>query len=217
MTEGTCALATCQQPIRSKGWCRTHYDRWLRHGDPEKLLRNLRPQRTAEELAASEKSCSTCGKVLPLDAFSPRSDAPDGRAYQCRACFRAARVRERYANDPNFREKRRHYWQRHKDLKGPEWARERNRRYKLEANYGLSIEDYDALSVAQGGVCAICGGLPYGGRVDARKQFLSVDHDHVTGAVRGLLCDGCNTGLGQFKDDPDRLIAAIEYLKRAAS
>lgn len=59
---------------------------------------------------------------------------------------------------------------------------------------------------SQGGVCAICE-CP-------DKKRLSVDHDHQTGKIRGLLCANCNLALGNFKDDPDRLAKAIVYLKR---
>ena len=72
----------------------------------------------------------------------------------------------------------------------------------------LSQEDYDAMLERQGGTCAICGNKPADGETLAR------DHDHVTGRVRGLLCRGCNTGLGQFTDDPSRLRAAADYLER---
>lgn len=65
----------------------------------------------------------------------------------------------------------------------------------------------------QRGRCAICG-TP---EEDSPKKRLHVDHDHGSNIVRGLLCGLCNTGLGQFKDDPARLYAAIEYLKTAAS
>jgi len=69
---------------------------------------------------------------------------------------------------------------------------------------------------AQNRKCAICGRdetATHNGRV---KQ-LSVDHDHVTGRVRALLCGGCNAGLGAFRSDPAALAAAIAYLKRHPS
>jgi hypothetical protein len=79
----------------------------------------------------------------------------------------------------------------------------------LRARYALSPEQYDALLKAQGGGCAICGCLPEG---NTRYAKLSVDHDHDTGQIRGLLCDLCNRGVGAFRDDPDRLRAAAANL-----
>ena len=70
----------------------------------------------------------------------------------------------------------------------------------------LTEDDYEAMLVRQGGVCAICKGKPTGER-------LAIDHVHGTKRVRGLLCGSCNRGLGLFKDDPVRLAVAIEYLK----
>jgi hypothetical protein len=82
------------------------------------------------------------------------------------------------------------------------------RKHRMKAVYGLTLEDYDAMLEAQGGVCAICGGGPIGGR----EKYLCVDHDHETGKVRGLLCGHCNTGIGKLKHDSSILAAAIEYL-----
>jgi len=60
----------------------------------------------------------------------------------------------------------------------------------------------------QGGGCAICGETkPLKG-----KNYLCVDHCHETGEVRGILCHACNTGLGKFKDSPELLHTAINYL-----
>jgi len=64
------------------------------------------------------------------------------------------------------------------------------------------------MECAQGGVCAICGGI------NDNDDALSVDHDHETGRIRGLLCSKCNKGLGSFNDDPELLRKAIAYLER---
>jgi hypothetical protein len=72
----------------------------------------------------------------------------------------------------------------------------------------MQIEEYVA---EHRGVCEICGETN-----PTDKRSLAVDHDHATGAFRGLLCDNCNRGLGLFRDDPVRLQRAIWYLRDAA-
>lgn len=76
--------------------------------------------------------------------------------------------------------------------------------YQLK-KYGLSLIEYKAMFESQTGRCAICKSAP-------TLKRLSVDHDHKTGAVRGLLCTNCNLGLGNFKDDQEILKAASDYL-----
>lgn len=83
----------------------------------------------------------------------------------------------------------------------------RNTRKVLYARYGLEPGGYEQMFKVQNGLCAICGSPP-----GARP--LSVDHCHSTGAVRGLLCHGCNTGIGFLKDDVDLLKKAIKYLSK---
>jgi hypothetical protein len=68
------------------------------------------------------------------------------------------------------------------------------------------MDDYLALKDLQGDVCAICG-------KERTERFWSVDHNHETGSVRGLLCQNCNALLGMAKDDIRVLQSAIEYLK----
>jgi hypothetical protein len=77
------------------------------------------------------------------------------------------------------------------------------RHYHLKRRYGIGSDDVEAMIEAQGGLCAICGEAPPA----------HVDHDHGTGAVRGILCFNCNGGLGQFRDRVDILRNAIEYLE----
>lgn len=77
--------------------------------------------------------------------------------------------------------------------------------------YGVTKEEYDALMVKQGGKCAICR-KDHGTIIRGRQTPLGVDHCHKTGKVRGLLCQGCNVGLGNFQDDPELLKIALAYL-----
>jgi hypothetical protein len=83
------------------------------------------------------------------------------------------------------------------------------RKAKLKSRWNLSLEEFQALLDAQDGVCAICK-QPEN---PAYKRRLAIDHDHITGNIRGLLCHMCNTGLGKFGDNPELLIAASNYLK----
>lgn len=72
--------------------------------------------------------------------------------------------------------------------------------------YKITQRDYDLILAAQGGVCAICHGPQQGD-----KPF-SVDHDHVTHQVRGLLCGRCNVGIGMLGDSPNTIANAFYYL-----
>ena len=89
----------------------------------------------------------------------------------------------------------------------------RNRRKALKANYGLTLDEYEAKLAAQDGKCAICGSADSGR--EGRSMY--VDHSHKTGLNRGLLCIRCNYGIGLFADDPDRLLAAASYLLQYAN
>lgn len=72
------------------------------------------------------------------------------------------------------------------------------------SRYRLTRAELAGMRAAQGNQCPIC----------SREQTLVVDHEHETGAIRGLLCTRCNVGLGQFEDSPQLLRAALGYLER---
>lgn len=72
----------------------------------------------------------------------------------------------------------------------------------------LTNQEYRRMLASQGGACAICGVRP-------RRRRLAIDHDHETGAIRGLLCGNCNLGIGHFADDPGLLQKAASYLDNA--
>ena len=96
-------------------------------------------------------------------------------------------------------------------IKSKAW-RDENKEYRqnkrFEYLYGINIEQYNDLFDVQNGKCAICG--KHQSELDKR---LYVDHDHETSAVRGLLCQKCNTALGMLGDNLDLLWSAIEYLE----
>jgi hypothetical protein len=78
---------------------------------------------------------------------------------------------------------------------------------RTAAQYGVSVEQYRDLRRQQRSRCGIC-------EQEVEGRHMAVDHDHATGAIRGLLCQRCNLGLGYFLDDPKLLRRAIAYLHR---
>ncbi len=85
-----------------------------------------------------------------------------------------------------------------------------HRSYTLARKYGISVARFEEMLSEQGGLCAICGTNRPGG------NNWHVDHCHVTGAVRGILCVRCNAGLGYFRESVSVLESAIAYLKKHA-
>lgn len=133
------------------------------------------------------RPCDKCGQTKELAAFPKDQTSCEGRRRTCKICFRAQQ-NARYSRDKHsetFKNKR----------------RLSHKRHDLKRKYGLTLEAY--LDLQKSGACAICR---------EPRTVLSVDHCHASGAVRGGLCPACNTGLGFFNDDPDRLIAAARYL-----
>lgn len=77
--------------------------------------------------------------------------------------------------------------------------------------YGLTCASWRTLLAAQGGGCAVCGI-----RAERNGYRLAVDHDHLTGRVRGILCRGCNTAIGYLNEDPERALKLALYLETQA-
>lgn len=145
------------------------------------------------------KVCPECAQMLPVDKFN-KSNRRDGYQTYCRDCHNAMQ-RAKYEADPMAKIKRQIRASRRKE-KDPVATR----RKELSRLYGLTLEKYAEIYKAQGGKCAIC-------HQDCKtKKSLSVDHDHETGKVRGLLCNMCNRALGMFLDSPEVLASARAYL-----
>jgi Recombination endonuclease VII len=167
----------------------------------------------------TDRQCITCGKQ-----FRGRSR----KCYDCRASDRPCKIcgvvfhginrtctrcisgktgcQMPECTEPKLRGRGQKYCTQH-SAEGPQRERAQLVRRARERQYGLTHGEYLALLEAQGGACAICGD-------SAQQRALAVDHDHVTSAIRGLLCDRCNPMLGYARDSIAILEAAIEYLKR---
>ena len=102
-------------------------------------------------------------------------------------------------------------WKPGAERNSPSNTPEYRRNYQLMKNYGITSEDYDRMLEEQGGVCAICKSP----NTNYRSKYFVVDHDHDTGAVRGLLCHKCNIVLGQANDDITILTNAAEYIRNS--
>ena len=79
----------------------------------------------------------------------------------------------------------------------------------LEKRYGVSQEEYEQWQIIQNHSCAICGL-----HEQESPKALAVDHCHITGIIRGLLCSNCNRAIGLLKDTPALLRAAADYLEK---
>lgn len=86
------------------------------------------------------------------------------------------------------------------------WSARSYKNSKIKNQYGITLEVYEKMLEAQEGKCLVC---------EDALTVPHIDHCHVTGKVRGLLCKHCNTGLGHFKDNITNLERAILYLRRA--
>jgi hypothetical protein len=95
-----------------------------------------------------------------------------------------------------------------KDPRSSESAQAKERRRTLR-KYGITEQAWDHLLARQDGRCAVCRTATPGGR----GESWHIDHDHVTGQVRGLLCQRCNLAIGMLGDSPDRIRAALRYIE----
>lgn len=131
------------------------------------------------------KQCTLCKITKDIDKFSKSPTMKSGRLNQCNSC----RYQIKLSNNPGLRDKQR------------EW--------NLKRDYGITPEDYEIAAKKQNGVCAICK------KESSHKSGrLFVDHDHITGNIRGLLCNPCNLLLGHSNDDSSILKEAIKYLNK---
>ena len=160
------------------------------------------------------KTCSRCTLTLSVSQFYKNRGNKDGLSGYCKKC--RAEYEKTYSANPKRKAARVTYakkWASKNVTHVAEWHRSRH----IQTRYGLSEGEYEEMLTSQGGVCGICRNPETAVHWSSISKRLSIDHDHVTGKVRGLLCDKCNRGLGYFGEDAARLHAASVYLSENSS
>lgn len=144
----------------------------------------MRPTQVIE----GQKKCSRCGVLKSLWEFNRCNKASNGRQGNCRECSRdvgkLATTRRRASE----------YYQENKEA---------NFFTRIRRVFKLSVEQWDEMMLKQGGMCAICD----------EESKLGVDHDHVTGNVRALLCNQCNSAIGLLNESPTTIRKAAGYIE----
>ncbi len=138
------------------------------------------------------KKCSVCKTDKPLSEFYKDISHLFNVRGVCKICS-CAHGKEYY-------------------VKNKDKSHAHSRKTHLKKAYGITGAQYENMSNAQGGVCAICGKPE---SVKSRRKHWRLSVDHVTGKVRGLLCSACNASVGAFNESIDILVSAISYLLNA--
>ena len=139
------------------------------------------------------KICTKCIMVKGVQHYNKRIASKDGLTSQCTQCLNTKAMKVR--------------------AKTPEVTRERN----LQTRFNMSISQYNDIFLKQKGRCVICFKAESTRDKNNNVKWLSVDHNHKTGEVRGLLCNSCNTGIGKLGDSTKVLQSAITYLNERGS
>lgn len=164
--------------------------------------------------------CNYCKTHKEFSEFHKDKSKKNGVVTICKECCSIKNKLYRLKNIEVIKHRKAKYHSEHSEEirnKAKEWyannkdkASATSREYRLKNKYGLSKEDYFVLGEKQNWKCAICGSK------DSRNKNssnLSVDHNHITGEVRGLLCHPCNAGIGYLQEDIEIMKNSIAYLQ----
>lgn len=159
-----------------------------------------------------EKQClGKCQESKPLDDFYKHPKGKYGRASWCKQCQKDHIKNKRMEELTPEQIERQERLDKERALEyGIDPQKIHDRRAKLKKKYNITLLQYHELMDAQEGQCAICGK----GADEERYGRLHIDHCHKENVVRGLLCTSCNNGIGRFKDSPELLMAASDYLQK---
>jgi len=155
---------------------------------------------------SSKKYCDACRKQVNKVQHNEQ-----GKRYYAKhkdKCIEESKKRYRKNIDRNLKYAR--------DYSRSEKGKVASRSARLKNDHNISIGEYDEMLKYQNGVCAICGERETR-KIKGKIQSLSIDHNHITGQIRGLLCATCNLALGNLRADErdgiDILTSAVSYLR----
>jgi hypothetical protein len=138
-------------------------------------------------MTSPTKTCSVCKEIFEKSSFYTDSS-------KCKPCHKKA-SQEWYKKNP--------------DKLAQQRTPERNRKYNLKKQHNLTPEEWQKQFELQRGCCAACGK-----HQSKFKRRLAVDHNHITGENRQLLCNNCNCALGYVKEDIEVLQGLIQYVQK---
>lgn len=178
-----------------------------------------------------KKKCPCCKRLLSFDKFNKNKNRKYGLSAYCKECrqkkdaeYRKTEkykvTQDKYHKSEKCKATERAYLKtprgkqlhreaatrRNKSEKGKKYKRE----YHLKHTYGLTTEDQDHMWVEQNGCCDVC-------KQPLDYDEINIDHNHVTGQIRGITCKACNLLLGYAHIDElgtELLKKAIDYTKR---
>lgn len=200
-----CSVEECGSAAYSKGLCQKHYMRLRDKGSLDDVRKNAKGLCTLPDCDRPHEANGLCRLHHDREMRRRRQEERlASRAHRtCLTCQNPLRVEQR--DDTLFCSR----VCKEEDARTSGRATTASLKHYYASRYGMTREE---ATERFGDRCNICGTQHGGGR----HGNLHIDHDHASGAVRGVLCHECNIGLGKFKDDPAVLRAAIDYLERAA-
>ena len=191
-----CKAPGCTRNVKNTGGetCKMHYMRWYTNKSYNRSIttRFYQPDVYPEGFTFL---CKNHGYLIEEQVYIRK----DRNKRACRQC----RNQSTYES---YKKKR--------DL-NPTLAKEKKRNYRTKKQFGITSEQYNQMLISQNYVCAICKRTET--RIHHRTNVptkLAIDHCHLTGKIRGLLCSTCNMKIGGFNDSIEILKSAIEYLEK---
>jgi hypothetical protein len=161
--------------------------------------------------------CTKCHEEKPENKFyRHKSIKPDGIRKTCNNC------RNKYRKqNPDSKETKNKWTKKNRkriNAKARLYRAKNTKKFKsytLKRDFGITLEQYETTLELQNGLCKLCNEPEKTFHQSGKLKDLAVDHDHLTGKIRGLLCWVCNTGIGKLKDSPELLRKAANYIEES--